>query len=186
MKKKYFNSQLNGSKVILKRHSLDLAETMFNYVDQDRERLRQFLPWVDQTKTLDDEIGYIKHTHQKWDEYILFDYGIFDIESNTYLGNIGTHTISWNNNCCEIGYWILGKYEGKGFISNALKTLEKHIFDLGFNRIEVRCSDLNEKSANVPKNNGYTLEGELRKNAIELGHYRNTKIFSKLKTEYIL
>ncbi len=61
---------------------------MFNYVDQDRERLRQFLPWVDLTKTLEDEIGYIKHTHERWDDYTLFDYGIFDTESNTYLGNI--------------------------------------------------------------------------------------------------
>jgi len=33
-------------------------------------------------------------------------------------------------------------------------------------------------------NNNYKLEGELRENAIELGQYRNTKIFSKLKSEY--
>ena len=185
MEKLSFKKEIKDARVTLKKHSLDLAETMFNYVDQDRERLRQFLPWVDHTKILEDEIGYIKHTHKSWDNHTLFDYGLFDAQAGTYMGNIGVHTISWEHNCCEIGYWILGKFEGQGHMSNALKALEKYVFELGFNRIEIRCSDLNERSANVPKYNGYTFEGELRQNAIELGKYRNTKIFSKLKFEYI-
>ena len=184
MDKHLLSSELQSERISLKRHSLDLAPTMFKYVDQDRDRLRRFLPWVDHQNNLQDEIDYIKLTHKRWDDYTSFDYGIFDKSSETYMGNIGVHTINWANECCEIGYWLLSKFEGKGFMSNSLKVLERHLFEVGFNRVEVRCSDINERSANVPKYNGYTFEGELRQNSIELNEFRNTKIFSKLKSEY--
>jgi len=112
MKKSELNSTLNGNRISLNKHKLELAESMFNYVDKDRERLRQFLPWVDFVKTLEDEINYIKDTHKRWTEFSHFDFGLFAKEENVYMGNIGVHTIDWGNNCCELGYWILGDFEG--------------------------------------------------------------------------
>lgn len=176
--------KLNGNRITLKKNELEQAETIFDYVNLDRTRLGKFLPWVEFTNTLQDEIDYIKHTHEKWEEKSLFDFGIFDNKSNTYMGNIGVHTIDWFNSSCEIGYWILGKFEGQGFVSDALKTLEKHLFEIGFNRIEIRCSDLNERSANIPKSNAFVFEGELRQNTIQMGSYRNTKVFSKLASDF--
>jgi len=55
MEKLYLPEIITGERIVLKKHSLELAKTMFEYVDQDRERLREFLPWVDATKTIQDE-----------------------------------------------------------------------------------------------------------------------------------
>lgn len=137
MDKKSLSPLLEGSRIVLKKHEEGLASTMFSYVEKDRDRLGQFLPWVLFTKTVEDELNYIKHTHKCWDEKTLFDYGIFRKEDNVYMGNIGIHSIRWDYSRCEVGYWILGDFEGQGYMSEALRILEAHVFDLGFHRIEV-------------------------------------------------
>jgi len=184
MEKTHLPDQIEGSRIWLKRHSLALTDQMFQYVDQDRERLRVFLPWVDATQTPADEADYIKMTQERWENHTLFDYGIFRKSDSLYLGNCGVHTIEWRHHRCEIGYWILGAFEGQGFMSEAVRLLEKVLFDMGFNRVEIHCSSTNQRSANVPRSNGYTLEGIHKQDAIENGHYRDTLVFAKLKSEY--
>src|SRR4051794_36674200 len=112
-----------------------MAETMFGYVDSDRARLRAFLPWVDSTRTVEDEYGHIRMTRENWDLHQLLDFGIFRREDELYLGNVGIHSISWQHRRCEIGYWILSRFEGQGYVSEAVHALEKVLFALGFHRI---------------------------------------------------
>lgn len=184
MEMKSLSVKIPGERIYLKKHSLDLAQVMFEYIEKDRKRLAMFLPWVDYIKSVEDEIIFINSTIQHWEDRTMFGYGIFLNDSNTYLGNIGTHAIAWQHNCTELGYWILGDYEGKGYMSEAVKLLENHLFESGFNRIEIRCSNFNSRSANVPINCGYTLEGSLRDNRKEQGQYCTTKIFGKLRSEW--
>ena len=183
MKKEFLPDELSGKRIALKRHSIDLAEKMFRYVDQDRNRLRKFLPWVDFTLSVPDEEAYIKMTAEKWQEHALFDYGIFRKSDSLYMGNCGVHSIAWQHDRCEFGYWILGDFEGQGYVSEAVGVLEKAIFNLGFNRIEIRCASTNSHSANIPRRNGYHLDGTLRQDAIENGQYRDTLVFAKLKSD---
>lgn len=185
MEKIRLSVQLEGTRLNLKKHDLNLASTMFDYVEKDRARLCQFLPWVPFVKTVEDELNYIRKTHQDWAEFVRFDYGIFRKEDDVYLGNIGVHSIRWDYNRCEIGYWILGEYEGHGFMSEAVRTLEKHLFNIGFHRIEIRCSSINDRSASVPIACGYFYDGSLEDDAIEQGKYRQTKRFSKLTYRYL-
>lgn len=170
--------------VVLKKHEESLASKMFSCVEKDRNRLGQFLPWVPFVKTVEDELNYIKHTHKCWDEGTLFDYGIFRKDNDIYMGNIGLHSIEWDKDCCEIGYWILSDFEGQGYMSEALRILEGHVFELGFHRIEVRCSSVNQRSASVPIACGYLFDGVLKENSIEQEKYRDTFIFSKLSHQY--
>ncbi|MCM2267790.1 MAG: GNAT family N-acetyltransferase [Elusimicrobiales bacterium] len=180
MEQKKFPELIGAPRLELRKHVLDLAETMYRYVDQDRQRLRVFLPWVDTTRSVDDEAAYIRMTHASWEKGTLFDYGLFERETGTYMGNIGVHNIAWAHDRCEFGYWILSSFEGKGFISEAVGALEKVCFGLGFHRLEIRCSSRNPRSAAVPRRLGYSLDGTLKEDAIEQGSYRNTLVFAKL------
>lgn len=185
MKKVSPAQKLEGSRVVLKKHNEELASTMFSYVEKDRKRLGQFMPWVPFTNTVEDELNYIRHTRKCWDDGTLFDYGIFRKSDDLYMGNIGLHSIRWDFDRCEVGYWILGEFEGEGYMSEALRILEAHAFGLGFHRIEVRCSSINQRSANVPIACGYVFDGVLKENSIEQEKYRDTFIFSKLSQHYM-
>jgi ribosomal-protein-serine acetyltransferase len=179
---KALSEHLTGERIYLKRHELSLASIMFDYVNEDRDRLNRFLPWVEYIKSVADEEAYIKMINKKWDECTHFDYGMFLLDG-TYMGNIGVHSIIWRYNSSELGYWILGKFEGHGYVAEAVSILEKHLFEVGFHRVQIRCSDLNERSEKVPLRCGYEFEGTAREDAIEKGAYRNTKTFSKLATD---
>ncbi len=172
---------IKNQRITLKKHSLDLAALMFSFVDQDRLRLQNFLPWVNQTKSVQDEIEYIQVTHRNWEAFASYDFGIYRNHDDQYLGNIGIHTISWANNRCEIGYWILGIYQGQGFVSEAVILLENTCFEMGFHRLEIHCSSKNVKSMNVPKRCGYELEGTFKQDSIENGEYRDTHVFGKIQ-----
>lgn len=183
MELKHLPEEIKSERLILRKHELKNASLMFSYIDEDRERLRQFLPWVDFTKAVADTEEFIDSSNNAWEKGEQFGYSIFDQASDTYIGNIGLVKVSWKSDSAEIGYWVLGKFEGKGLISAAVSALEKSCFEVGFNRIEIRCSSLNEKSAGVPKRLGYRLDGILRQDKVENDDYRDTLVFSKLKSE---
>jgi len=180
-------SSIVGKTLVLKKHESSLAPVMFETINRDRHNLRQFLPWVDGTKTQQDSVDYIQLTEKEWAAGSLFDYGIFLRATSTYIGNIGVHTIAWKHRRAEIGYWLVSEFQGKGHMSEALSILEKELFHLGFNRLEIRCSSKNIRSANVPKRNHYQHEGILRQDCLEFhGNdqvFRDTLIFAKLKND---
>lgn len=177
------HEQISTERLILRRHQLDLATPMFQAVDRDRERLGRFLPWVKWTKGIHDEREYIEMALRQWKENTMFDYGFFVKETGKYLGNLGVHTINWEHNSCELGYWIIGEAEGQGYVSESILALEKHLFDIGFFRIEIRCNGANKRSGAVAERCGYVLEGRLRKHLIENGQRRDTLIYAKLRGE---
>lgn len=181
MEQIHFPAIIKCQRVTLKKHSLDLANTMYTHIEKNRERLRQFLPWVDLTNSAEDTLKYIKSTHEKWSQCSEYNYGIFLDTEAVYIGNVGVHSISWPNNRCELGYWIIEDYEGKGFVTDAIRGIEEIAFNLGFNRLEIRCSSLNKRSASLPTRLGYRLEGLLYQDSIERGIYRDTLIFAKLR-----
>ena len=182
MNKTHFPAEIKSERIALRKHAVELAELMFSFVDKDRARLREFLPWVDFTKTVQDEVDYIKMTHDEWEKCSEFDFGIYRNSDNQYMGNIGVHTIRWDHDRCELGYWILGDFEGQGYISEAVTAIEKTCFQLGFHRVEIRCSSRNKKSASVPIRCGYHLDGTLIQDAIEHGKYRDTLVYGKIKS----
>ncbi|MBC7371084.1 MAG: GNAT family N-acetyltransferase [Bdellovibrionaceae bacterium] len=176
-------AEINGPMLVLKKHSVVLAYIMFEEIDKDRERLGQFLPWVEHMKSVDSQIWYINECTKDWSEGTMFDYGMFNLEGD-YIGNFGVHSISWADDRCELGYWISPRFEGRGFISTAVKMLEKILFELGFNRIEIRCDPKNLRSGAVPARNGYKFEGVLRGYQFQSGHHRDTAVHAKLRNEY--
>lgn len=183
MEFKHLPESISTPRLILRKHRRDQSEIMFQLVEQDRQRLREFLPWVDLSQKAEDTLAYIEEALEKWKNYQLYDYGIFRSEDSTYMGNIGVHNINWDQQRCEIGYWIAGPFEGKGYMSEAVRALEQACFKAGFHRVEIRCSAKNLRSAAVPQRLGYHLDGCLRQDSIEHGKFRDTLVFSKLKTD---
>ncbi|MBN2657392.1 MAG: GNAT family N-acetyltransferase [Spirochaetales bacterium] len=99
------------------------------------------------------------------------------------MGNVGAFDFNWNNETCEIGYWILGQFEGKGYMSEAVAVLEKALFETGFHRIIIRCDEENILSGNIPRRLGYTREGTMRDcYKIEV-RYVSHEVHSKLSHE---
>ncbi len=177
---KSFLEKLEGQSICLCKNEESAAQEMFEVIEKNRDQLREFLPWPEKILTVKDQLNYIKITKGSWTQRALFDFGIYILSNQKFIGNIGLHSIDWRNSRCELGYWIAQEYEGQGKVSEAISILEKECFKIGFHRIEIRCSSRNLKSAQVALRNGYVLEGILKHEMIENKQYRDTMIFAKL------
>jgi len=173
--------EITSARLILRSHHEDLAPLMFELINQDRERLKIILPFVDMTKSIEDSRDYIAKTHRQWNDLELFDYGIFRQSDQRYMGNIGVHNICWESAQCELGYWIMGDFEGHGYVSEAVLSLEDIFFAMGFERIEIRCSSSNQRSMKVPDRCGYRPSGTIHEDRIEKGVRTSALIFAKIK-----
>jgi len=184
MTKRYFSSEIISGRIHLTKLDECLALQMFNYICEDRERLSRFLPWPQHIKTVEDEVEFIRKSADGWEKHEIANFGIFRNEDKEYMGNIGIFNLDMNNESCEIGYWILGKFEGKGYIRDSVRILEREIFAIGFNRIVIMCEVENKRSKMIPKSLGYFFEGVLREYKKENGKYVGREVYSKLKREY--
>ena len=99
---------------------------------------------------------------------------------NKMIGTFHWHSVSWELQRVEIGYWLHFEFEGQGFISKTLPLMEQQLQKMGFHRVEIRCNPQNRKSCAVAERNNYLLEGTLRDHKIENSKFCDTAIYAKL------
>ena len=102
------------------------AFELFAAVERNRGHLRQWLPWVDATRTEDDGIAFIRSTLEMFAAHDGFTAGIWHRER--VAGVIGTHRIDWRNRRVELGYWLAREFEGRGIITDACRVAISHLF----------------------------------------------------------
>lgn len=152
------------------------AEEMFLLTDKNRELLRLWLPWVDKTLSVEDTERYIQETKEKFDAKKSADFGI--LYDNVMAGSMGFNKIDWVNENAEIGYWLGEEFQGKGIMTECVRAMVNYGFnELNLHRIEIRCSTINTKSANVPKRLGFKHEGRLIDDHKRNGEFSDTFIF---------
>ena len=137
------------------------AEQLFQLTDQSRESLREWLPWIDFTRTVADSKNFIGSILLQFSRNDGFQAGIW--YRGELAGVIGLHGINWSNKSTSIGYWLGTEFEGKGLMTKACQAVVDYCFtELGLNRIEIRVATENIKSAAIPQRLGFQQEGRLQ------------------------
>jgi RimJ/RimL family protein N-acetyltransferase len=179
-------NKLVGKRIVLKITKPDLAtaNAIFEVICENRKHLRPWLPWEKETKKVEDSMKYLFDKEDMFKAGKKVEYGIY--VNNVYAGNIGIFDINNTKKSAEIGYWLSTKFARNGYVSEAVKLLEKEFFTNGLNRIQIKCDERNLASSGVAQKCGYVLEGKLREDSYSehFKDFRNTLVFSKLKSEF--
>ena len=166
-------------KLLEERH----APQAFVAVDRDREYLRQWLPWVNPTKSAEDTRAFIKTTLQQFANNEGFAAGIW--RDGDYIGTIGFHKIDWLNRKVELGYWLAEAFQGRGIITDACRAMLDYAFsEWKLNRVEIHCATGNAKSCAIPKRLGFQLEGTIREGQILNGKAVDICVFGMLAVDW--
>ena len=143
--------KLETDRFILRPFTLDDAEAMFSNWASDPE-VTKFL-----TFTPHENIGVTKNILSKWvDEYQdpqTIRYGITIKETGELVG--GIDVVNFIDGVPEIGYCLAKKCWGKGYMTEACKTVVKYIFMLGFKKIFIRANADNIGSNRVIQKCGF-------------------------------
>jgi ribosomal-protein-serine acetyltransferase len=159
------------------------ADEMFATVDRNRGYLRQWLPWVDATTSVDDSLAFIRSTLAMFAAHDGFTAAIWHRER--VAGVIGTHRIDWRNRRVELGYWLAEEFQGRGLMSDACRLAIAHLFgEMDLHRVEIRCASGNAKSGAIPRRLGFKLEGTLRDAELVNGRYHDLLVYAMLKSEW--
>lgn len=179
--------KLIGKRIVLKKlkPTIKMAEAVFKLVDANRRHLEPWFPWVKTEVNVEAALKYLFDLEAKFKIGEKVDYGIY--LNDEYIGNIGVFDINKKNKSAEIGYWLSKKFTRQGYMTEALRVLERECFlNTNLNRIQIKCDQRNIPSAGVAKKCAYIFEGKRREDAYSEYHrdLRNTMVFSKLKSEF--
>ena len=159
------------------------AEEVFWLCDTGRERLRQWLPWVESTLSADDTRAFIRNSLEQFAKGESLVVGIW--YKGCLAGVISFVAINKTNRSAMIGYWLGTEYEGKGIVSRACAAMIDYGFrELGLNRIVVRAAPENARSQAVPQRLGFTREGVERQAEWVNDRFLDMVVYSLLRDEW--
>lgn len=169
-----------GERVVLVPRTHDFDEDLWKLIDSSREFLREYLFWVDDTKSLQDVKDVTSIFMENWQKQNSFEYVFLDKKTNKLVGAGGIHTVSYLHHWAEYGYYLSQNEVGHGYITEAVQLLEKALFEKGIHRLVITCDVNNHASAAVAKRCGFELEGKLKEACFAYGKYRDELLFAKI------
>ena len=150
-------------------------------VDKSRLFLAEYLLWVDKTNSLQDCYNATEMFIDLWNKGENYAYYIVLNDTDRAIGSIDIHNIDLNNYSAEIGYWLSEEYNGNGYMSEAVKLIEKQSFASGLNRIVIRTEVNNLPSSRVAEKNDYIFEGINQQALLKYNKFRDIKVYAKIK-----
>lgn len=161
------------------------ARHMFALVERSRERLRQWLPWVDAVTEQAHTLDFIKGAIKQSTDNGAFTAGLW--VRGELAGVIGYHQIDWHNRSVGIGYWLGDGFEGKGYMTSACRVLVDYaLLEMELQRVEIRCATTNTSSRAIPERLGFVLEGVIRQAEKLPDGYVNHAVYGLLRSEWQL
>jgi ribosomal-protein-serine acetyltransferase len=159
------------------------AQAAFDAVATDRAHLREWLPWVDATHTVDDTRAFIGKSLRQQADGLGMVLGIWC--EGEFAGTVGCHPFDLANRRVEIGYWVASRFQGRGLVTSACRVLITYLFDeVGMHRVELRACVGNERSRKVAVRLGFQEEGVMRKAMLRLGQWDDMVIYGLLREDW--
>lgn len=159
------------------------AEELFQVIDANRNYLKEWLPWIDETISVEQSKEFIQFSLNVLASQNGFNLGIFYAER--LAGVIGLHHIDWKNKKTTIGYWLSEEHQGQGIMTRACEAVIDYVFhDLCLNRVEIRAAEQNRKSRAIPERLSFVNEGKVRQAEWIGDHYVDHVIYGMLREDW--
>lgn len=143
------------------------AQVAYDVVDAERERLREWLPWVDATVSVEVEAEFLRGV-ELVNAARAGLHGTIWLEGR-FAGLVGLRIAALRRSA-EVGYWLGSGALGRGLMTRSVAALVDVAFgQLGLHRVELQAATGNLRSRAVAERLGMTLEG-VRREAEELHH----------------
>ena len=159
------------------------AGELFAVVDSNREYLREWLPWLDATRSVEDEKAFISNSLEEYQKREGVFYTI-RLEGRI-IGTISLNWIDWGNKAVGVGYWLSKNQTGNGYVTKSCIRLMEHCFDdLSLHRFVLEAAVDNIPSCEIAERIGMRLEGITKDREWLYDHYVDAKLFAITKPEW--
>ncbi len=154
--------RLNGNLIYLeqKTPSFELATTFFNLLKNNEKHLKYWFQVVDIPMFQDETetFCYLYQLYSNNQKQPSFSYFIYTPD-NQLIGFLYAFSTQPQNAGLTIQFWMDKSKTRHGFMSEALRLIEKEFFFAGIERLTICCPIENTKARNLAIKSGYLLEG---------------------------
>lgn len=178
-----FPDAFESERLLIRAPQVSDAKVVWNSTRRSLKALREWMVWAQDEPELKETEENIRQAVADFTIRKDLRFLLFDKLTNEFVGSSGLHQINWAIPKFEIGYWLDTKYEGQGYMTEAVNRLKQFAFEeLGAKRIEIRCDEENIKSRTVAQRTGFELEGILKQHTVSPDGetLRNTCIYAKI------
>ena len=159
------------------------AVPMFEVVERNRAYLREWLPWVDATRSPAEIRDFVRSSLERYEAGNELNATIWI--DGEIAGGIGHHAIDWPNRASSLGYWLDAAQQGRGIVTRCCHTLLDYLFDeRGLHRVEIRCGTGNGRSCAIPRRLGFRRDGVLRHGQWVNTRWVDLEVWSMLEEEW--
>jgi RimJ/RimL family protein N-acetyltransferase len=170
----------------VRRHKAGDAELLYEAVMDSFDELSRWMPWCDDSYSLDSSKEWISLEQRLWDEGNEYAFAIFEKGKNKLIGGCGLNRLDRLNRTGNLGYWVRSGYTKKGYASKAAMLAVKFgLIDLGLNRIEIICATENKASSKVANKLGAKKEASLRSRLIINEKVHDAYLYSITSSDFI-
>ncbi len=169
--------------IITKRLKLRLIRNeevgSFTQAIRNSPSLHQWLDWCHRDFSTEDGYDFLVANRLNWLKGIAFGFGIFDKETNQFIGMVAVteRYLSFNMGC--LGYWVSDSYQNLGFGKEALEALIECCFSkMKLTRLEIICDPNNISSHKIAEKCGAICEGMARNRFIHKGKPKDGLVYS--------
>ncbi|MBD8497308.1 GNAT family N-acetyltransferase [Paenibacillus arenosi] len=167
----------------LKLMEIKDAATIYELADRSRDYLREWLPWVDATTSVEDTKAFIQMCITGFAENKSLTTAI--LYKGKIVGVAGFNSITESNKIADIGYWLGAEYQGNGIMTRVAKALTDYAFnELNLNKVEIRAAIGNNKSRSIPERLNFVQEGCIRHAEWLYDHYVDHVVYGVLADEW--
>ena len=159
------------------------VEELFACVDRNRARLRQWMPWLDQSKEPSHVENFVRSSIA--DYAVGRSHRLAIIVEGAISGICGLEEIRPEHLRAKVGYWIDGSLEGKGVVSAAVsEQCEFGFCELELNLVEIYAAKENTRSRAVAERLGFQLEAVLRARERLYDRFVDHAVYSMTRDEW--
>ncbi|RCX21442.1 ribosomal-protein-alanine N-acetyltransferase [Fontibacillus phaseoli] len=180
-----FSSQpvFETGRLLLRKLECSDAEDFFDFSRDPM--LTEHVRW-DYHHSIEDARAFLNSLDCHFQTGHSFNWGIVDKAAGKVIGRICLFGFDEDHDRAEMGYAVSRTYWNRGIATEASRALIKYGFmELGLNRIEARCNEANFGSEKVMQNLGMTFEGLIREQLKIRNEYKNQKLYSILRREFL-
>ncbi|MBR2108725.1 MAG: GNAT family N-acetyltransferase [Ruminococcus sp.] len=167
--------ELKTERLTLRRHTVDDAERLYELFGKD-DKMYEYTGWNPYAtlKSAEHTVGCFINSYKDDEVYS------WAIEyENELIGTIGAYDGAEDREFIEVGVSVASKYWGKGFATEAVKTVTAYLVNTGYKTIKAWCAYDNIGSRRVLEKSGYVLKST-DENALNI----DGRIYDRLNFEY--
>ncbi len=139
------------------------ARKTFWAIRHEHERLGKYLGAIKQVDTLEKEIARLKDGPKL--QQPKFSWLIFEKEGGALVGEIMAEFFYRND--CALSWWLAKNAEGRGYMTEAVRTLSDNLLRKGVEKQRAQCHKSNARSLGTLRRLGFVAQKTIARTAEE-------------------